>query len=177
MFKQSPLLAIALLALVACAPPPPPPDYATLYGPALNSFMAGWNDGNLDGLDAGMAATFQRHSPGPYSADGLLAFKKVVTDVRTSYPDMKVTLDQSYFMKDASFHHWTFTGTNTGPGAAPPTGKAVKVPGMTRLMYQDGKVVDELVYFDALDMQQQLGYTLAPPASPAATKNKTKSKK
>jgi hypothetical protein len=34
--------------------------------------------------------------------------------------------------------------------------------------YKDGKLVEELVYFDALDMQQQLGFMLTPPAANAA---------
>jgi predicted ester cyclase len=171
MIKRSPVLAIVLLTLVACAAPPPP-DYAALYTPALNVFMGGYNDGNIEGLDVGLAPNVQRHSPGGYNAEGLPAFKKFVTDLRASYPDMKVVLDKSYFMKDMSIHLWTFTGTNTGPGAVAPTGKAVKLSGMTRLMYQDGKIVDELVYFDALDMQLQLGYTLAPPASAPAPRKK-----
>lgn len=107
--------------------------------------MAGWNAGNTEGLDAALAANFQRRSCGGMVADGLPAFQKFVTDLRTSYPDMKVILDESHFMKDMSFHLWTFTGTNTGPGAMAPTGKSVKVSGMTRLRYQDGKIVEELV--------------------------------
>ena len=71
-------------------------------------------------------------------------------------------------MKDLSFHLWTFTGTNSGPGAMPPTGKSVKLSGATRVRYQDGKIVEELVFFDVLDWQTQLGFTLTPPASGAA---------
>ena len=70
-------------------------------------------------------------------------------------------------MKDMSFHLWTFAGTNTGPGATPPTGKSVKLSGATRLRFQDGKIVEELVFFDALDWQNQLGFTSMPPASAA----------
>ena len=80
-----------------------------------------------------------------------------------------MVLDDSHFMKDMSFPLWTFTGTNTGPGEMPPTGKSVKLSGATRLRYQDGKTVEELEYFDAGDWQKQLGYTLTPP-KPAAAK-------
>jgi steroid delta-isomerase-like uncharacterized protein len=167
--KRSLLLAVAVLALAGCAAPTLP-DYAVQYKPALDAFMAGWNASNTDGLDAVMAADFQRRSSGGMNADGLPAFKKLMTNLRTSYPDGKVVLDESYFMKDMSFHLWTFTGTNTGPGAMAPTGKSVKVSGMTRLRYQDGKIVEELVYFDALDMQQQLGLSPASTAAPTINK-------
>ncbi|MGH7628443.1 MAG: ester cyclase [Gemmatimonadales bacterium] len=135
--------------------------------------MAGWNTGNINGLDAGVAANFQRRSPGGLNSDGLAAFKKTLTDFRASYPDTKVVLDDSHFMKDTSFHLWTCTGTNTGPGAMPPAGKSVKLSGATRLRYQDGKIVEELVYFDAGDWQKQLGFTSTPP-TPAGTKPASK---
>ncbi|HXQ31247.1 MAG TPA: ester cyclase [Steroidobacteraceae bacterium] len=168
MTKPLLVVGVALLILAGCAAPAPP-DYAAQAKPALDAFMARWSAGNLDGLDAAIAPNFQRHSPGGFVADGLPASKKVVTDLRTSFPDVKVVLEESDFMKDMSFHLWTFTGTNTGPGAMPPTGKSAKVSGTTRIRYQDGKIIDELVYFDALDFQQQLGFTLTPPAStPAA---------
>lgn len=163
MTKQSLLVAISLLALAACAAPAPP-DYAAQHKPAVDAFMAGWNDGNLDGLDAAVAENFQRHSPGGMTSDGLAAFKAVVTDLRTSYPDAKVVLDESHFMENVSFHLWTFTGTNTGPGAMPPTGKHVTNSGATLIRYRDGKIAEEVVYFDVLGWQTQLGFTLAPPA-------------
>ena len=167
MINRSLLGAAGLFALIGCAAPTPP-DYAVQHQPALDAFMAGWNAGNIDGLDVGVAANFQRRSPGGLNSDGLAAFKKTLTDFRTSYPDTKVVLDESHFMKDLSFHLWTFTGTNSGPGAMPPTGKSVKVSGATRIRYQDGKIVEELVFFDVLDWQTQLGFTLTPPASGAA---------
>jgi len=170
MIKQPFILAVGLLSLAGCAAPAPP-DYAAQYQPAMDAYIAGWNEGNLDGLDATMTADLKRRSSGGMSADGIAAQKKVMIDLRTAYPDTKVVLDESHFMQDRSFHLWTFTGTNTGPGATPPTGKSVKLSGATFVRYQDGKIAEELVYFDVLDWQLQLGYTLTPPAcceAPAA---------
>jgi hypothetical protein len=113
------------------------------------AFMAGWNEGKVDGLDAVLTPSFIRRSPGGMNADG-------------------VVLDESYHMKDVSFHLWTHSGTNTGPGTTPATGKSSKVSGMTLFRYQDGKIAAELVKFDVLDWYTQLGYPLAPPASAAA---------
>jgi len=80
-----------------------------------------------------------------------------------------VVLDENYHTQDRSFHLWTFTGTNTGPGAAPSTGKSVKLNGATFIRYQDGKIAEERVYFDVLDWQKQPGYTMTPPAAAEAT--------
>jgi hypothetical protein len=167
MTKQLLVLVVGLLALVGCAAPTAP-DYAAQYQPILDGYLAGWNAGNIDGLDAVLALNFHRRSPGGLNSDDLATMKKVMTDFRTSYPDFKVVIDESHFMKELSFVLWTATGTNTGPGATPPTGKSIKVSGASLGRYQDGTMVEELAYFDALNMQQQLGFTPTPPASGAA---------
>ncbi|MGH8863962.1 MAG: ester cyclase [Burkholderiales bacterium] len=168
MSKLSRLLAASMLTLAGCAAPAPP-DYAAQYQPALDAHIGGWNGSNLDGLSAGIADNVQRRSSGGFSADSLEGLKKVMTDLRIGFPDAKVVLDESYFMKGLSFHLWTFTGTNTGPGTVPATGKASKVSGATLIRYnQDNKIVEELVYFDAADWYTQLGYTITPPATAEA---------
>ena len=91
--------------------------------------------------------------------------KKVVNDYRTAYPDLKVTIDDAYYVQDHGFYLWTVTGTNTGAGpeAQPPTGKSVKISGMSMVRYEGGKIADEGVYYDQLDFNQQLGFTLTEP--------------
>jgi steroid delta-isomerase-like uncharacterized protein len=167
MIKQSLILAAGLLALSGCAAPAPP-DYAAEQQPAVDAYIAAWSGADLGGLDAVMTADVRRQSPGGLNADSLEALKKVMTDVRTAYPDARVVIDEGHHMKDVSFFLWTFTGTNTGPGAAPPTGKSVKLSGSTLMRYRDGKIAEEIVYFDVLDWQMQLGYTLTPPVAAAA---------
>lgn len=162
--------ATGLLFLTACgqAASPPPPDYAAEHKPAMDAFMAGWNTGGVDGLDGAVAEDFERRSPGGMTVSGRDGIKQLMTDMRTSYPDMQVVLDESHHMKDVSFHLWTFTGTNTGPGAMPPTGNSVRNSGATLLRWRDGKIAAEIVHFDALAWQTQLGYTLVPPAGSEA---------
>jgi predicted ester cyclase len=152
--------ALGVLLLAACKAPAPP-DYAAQYQPVVDGFLAGWNAGNLDGLDAVVAPTFRRVGAGGTAAEGLEGLKKLMTKLRTAYPDMKVAIDEIHFMQGVSFNRWTFTGTNTGPGDQPPTGKSVKLSGLTLLRYEGNKIVEEIAYFDALDWYQQLGLTVA----------------
>lgn len=162
------LVAIAaLLALAGCGAAP---DYAAEHKAATDAFLAAWNSGAVDGLDAVTSKDIKRRSPGGLDTDGLGAYKKIVLGMRTSYPDLKLVVDDGHYMKDVAYFQWTFIGTNSGPGGMPPTGKSVKLMGVTRVKYQDDKVVDERVFFDTLDWNQQLGFTLTPPASaqPAA---------
>jgi predicted ester cyclase len=160
------LVAIALVALSACNSAPPPPDYAAQYRPLQDAFVAVWNGGKLDDLDAIVAPNYKRHGTGP-ATDDLAGFKKTLNDFRTAFADMHVTIDDAYYVQDHAFYLWTFTGTNTGAGAQaqPPTGKSVKVSGLSAVRYEGGKIADEGLYYDQLDFNQQLGYTLTPPAA------------
>jgi predicted ester cyclase len=60
---------------------------------------------------------------------------------------------------------WTITGSNTGVfGELPPTGKRIKISGITRMDFDDeGKIAVEQVYYNELSLMQQLGHTLSPP--------------
>src|SRR5262245_52905977 len=154
-------LAAGLLALAACASSAPP-DYAAQLKPALDRYVSVWNSGKFDELDAVLAPDFHRRSAGGMNCDDLAGMKKLMAAFRGSFPDLKVVIDESHFDKDLAFVLWTGSGTNTGPGAMPPTGRNAKVSGATLLRYRNGKIAEELVYFDALDMQQQLGLISMP---------------
>jgi len=170
MKKTSLIAAIATLALAACAAPPPP-DYAAQYQPMVDGYVAGWNEGKYDDFGNILTADFKRRAPG-MDADGIDGIAQVMTNIRAGYPDGHVTLDESHYMKDMSIHLWTFTGTNTGSGDTPPTGKAVENHGMALIHYRDGKMAEEIVQFDRLGWMQQLGYTLTPPAAEPAPAGK-----
>ncbi len=81
------------------------------------------------------------------------------------FPDAKITADEVDTSDDLLFAQWTFSGTNTGTfGDFPPTGKKVKVSGFSSVQFDEqGKMVREAVYYNELDLLQQLGYTLNPP--------------
>jgi predicted ester cyclase len=48
-------------------------------------------------------------------------------------------------------------------GELPPTGKEVRITGLGIDRVQNGKIVEELVVYNVLDMMLQLGFTLTPP--------------
>ena len=68
-----------------------------------------------------------------------------------------MTIHEVYYQGERSFALWAFEGTNTGPGVHPATGKSVKVSGSSFGRYEGGKMKEELVHFDALEMMGQLG--------------------
>ncbi len=83
----------------------------------------------------------------------------------TAFPDLKLSLRDTYIDDGRVFIQWTSEGTNTGVyGEVAPTGKKVKINGMSQLYFdREGKLYREYVYFNELDLLQQLGYTLVPP--------------
>jgi steroid delta-isomerase-like uncharacterized protein len=160
-------LGVGFLVAAACQPPPPPPpDYAESQQPAIDAFLAAWNTGSVDAMDAAMSPGVRRDAPGEASdAANLAELKEVVLSMRAAYPDARVTLDDAYYLEDLSFGFWTFTGTNTGEGDMPPTGASVRISGLTVLRFADGRITEEIVYFDNADWLSQLGFTFEPPAA------------
>jgi steroid delta-isomerase-like uncharacterized protein len=157
---------LAAFFAAACQPAAAPaPDYAAVQQPAIDAYLGGWSTGNLDGLDAALAPNVMRRSSAGMNADNLDELKAAMTALRTAYPDAKVVSDETIHMPNAAVLRWTFTGTNTGPGDTPPTGKSVSLSGLTLLRFADGKITEEHVAFDAADWYTQLGYTITPAAA------------
>lgn len=131
-----------------------------------------WNEGNLDLIDELYAPDYLRHYVDIYEdIAGIDAYKKWVTDSRTTYPDFNVIIHELIFKSDKVIAKYTFTATNTGPlntpaGELPPTGKTIRVSGATIMHIADGKIVEEWLYFNQASAMQQLGFTITPPAPP-----------
>ena len=101
-----------------------------------------------------------------YSAAGSLAInggapsvgRRAITDVAqsfmTSYPDLIVKFDRLEAKGDRALFHWTFVGTNAGPGG---TGAHVHISGYENWkMGADGLIADSKGYYDAQEWGRQL---------------------
>lgn len=72
-----------------------------------------------------------------------------------AFPDMKLTMDSLVADPNTYRYHWTFVGTNTGPGG---TGNKVIFSGFERwTMNSDGLVQKSIGTYDAEDYKRQLG--------------------
>lgn len=105
------------------------------------------------------------------SGDNLVgpeAFKASVTQFRTAFPDLVVTLDDIMVAGDKTVSRWTSTATHTGPyGELPPTGTSVRFSGALISHIVDGEVVEDWLYYNDGGLLQQLGFTLTPPETSA----------
>ena len=69
-------------------------------------------------------------------------------------PDMQVYLDDLVVDGDQIDYHWTFTGTNTGPGG---TGNAVRVVGYEEwAIGDDGLIAASSGHYDPVEYARQL---------------------
>ena len=123
------------------------------------------NEVNLALLDEIMDPEIVVHDAGyPEDIVGLEALKNYYTGNHKAFPDFYATIDEMIVKGDKIVWLWTITGTNTGPlGDLPPTGRKVRFSGVAIDSVVNGKVVEEWVFFNVLDVYQQLGFTLTPP--------------
>ena len=82
-----------------------------------------------------------------------------------AFPDLEVRVEETDVKGNKIFLLWQATGTNTGEyGEVAATGKKIKINGLSHLSFDEsGKLYREDVYFNELDLLQQLGYSLKPP--------------
>src|SRR3981189_695835 len=89
-------------------------------------------------------------------AVGRPAITEAARGFYAALPDMPVFMDDLMWEDDRIEFHWTFTGTNTGPGG---TGKAVRVRGFEEwTIDDDGLIATSLGHYDQAEYARQLEY-------------------
>jgi steroid delta-isomerase-like uncharacterized protein len=124
-----------------------------------------WNDANLAIVDEVYAHEIVRHDCAlPEDIVGLDNIKNHLGIFFTAFPDLNIAVDETIVAGKRLAQRWTLTGTNTGSMVGmPPTGKNVQVSGVSIVHMVNGKAVEIWDFYNALDMYQQLGFTLIPP--------------
>jgi len=106
---------------------------------------------------ASVAAFFAPN--GSLSVNGALAAGRgAITDVAqgfmTAFPDMELLMDDVRMEGDRAVYHWTFIGTNKGPGG---TGNRVRFSGFEKWKIgEDGLIAESQGQFDSANYQRQL---------------------
>lgn len=73
----------------------------------------------------------------------------------TAFPDMVVSMDSVALDGDHAVFHWTWTGTNTGPGGS---GRAVHLSGYEEWTFsEDGLIQESKGRFDVAEYERQMG--------------------
>ena len=124
----------------------------------------GWNQGNLALVDELFTADYMIHDPqSPNFPGGHAAFKQFVTNLRSGFPDIHVTIEDMLAEDDKVVWRWRITGThNADLMGIPPTGRPVNMTGIVFSRFAFGKWAEDYVNWDTLGMLQQIGVVPAP---------------
>ena len=168
--KRMGLLSVLLLVMVLTCKQGHNDEMKTNQEQAIttnfNSFVENaWNYKNMDSLKSVSVENFIRHLNGIQVASNQNEMAANMNIFFNGFPDLNISIENSTIKDNQLFAHWTFKGTNTGIfGEAPATGKSIIVSGYSELSFDtEGKIIREDVYYNELQLLQQLGYTLNPP--------------
>ena len=125
-----------------------------------------WSKGDLSVADAIFAPAFSDIDPQwPQGATGgIPAMREKNAFYRGGIPDFDFTVLEQYVVDgDRIVCHWEGNGTHQGDFAGnPPTGRPVRVEGISIFTCRDGKIVEQVICYDVLGMLQQIGATTIP---------------
>ena len=103
------------------------------------------------------AAFYDEHGSLTVNGDASVGRAAITATARAymaAFPDMVVKLDSLRQEKDQAIFHWTWTGTNTGPGG---TGRAVNLRGYEKwTIGGNGLIATSDGHFDNDEYQRQL---------------------
>jgi steroid delta-isomerase-like uncharacterized protein len=121
-------------------------------------FEAIWNQGHLAVADEIVAPTYVSHFPLPGQPPGIAGFKYAVQLLRTSFPDLHLTIDDLIAEGDKVVARLTARGTHLATfRGIPATGQAVTWTGIRIFRIAEGKIVEHWANWDDLGLVQQLG--------------------
>ncbi|MFH1119418.1 MAG: ester cyclase [Bacteroidota bacterium] len=150
------LMAIAMVFIVGCNPRYP----NKVQQANLDKYLSFWNTGNFDGIDEVLTTDYEYiASPNYEPKKGIEAFKKEVSETRSSYPDFKVVIIEKLANKDGIAIIWSITGTRSDNASIKLNGKGISI-----IHFADNKIKDEWLANNNLLWLRQIGYSITPPA-------------
>lgn len=125
------------------------------------SYTSAWNSGDPQRVAEHYSEEGSLAINGGEPAVGREALAQVAASFMTGFPDMQLSFDGLTFEDGRVQYHWTFRGTNTGPGG---TGNRVDFSGFESwVLDADGLVADSLGNFDAEEYRRQLEVGVSEP--------------
>lgn len=117
-------------------------------------YTAAWCNHSASGVAAFYSESGSLAINDGLPAVGRKAVESAAQGFMTAYPDLVVKFDRLELRDGLVLYHWTFTGTNTGPGG---TGKQVRIGGYeVWKIGPDGLIADSKGHYDAQDWDRQV---------------------
>jgi steroid delta-isomerase-like uncharacterized protein len=124
----------------------------------LEKFGSAVNTGELELLGDLIASDVVDHDPAPDQGAGPEGYIRMFAALRTSFPDLAVSVDQLVTDDDKIAMAYTITGTQKGEflGVAP-TGRKIRARGVQIARFRGGKMIERWGSSDQLGILQQIG--------------------
>ena len=115
-----------------------------------------WNQGRREAIGEMLAPDAALHDGG-IDSTGPAGFYAFFDRMIATFSEVHVSLDDSIADADKIWTRWSFTAKHTGGGLGPPpTGKSIRVTGITIMRVSGGKIVEGWQNWDMLGMMEQL---------------------
>ena len=123
-----------------------------------------YGQGKLDVIDELVASDFVGHGTALDGGDqGREAYRRFVMEMRTAFPDLRMTIEDQIAEGDRVVTRFRVRGTHLGAfQGIPPTGKQGEISGTIIDRIADGRVIECWSNADDLGLLQQLGVVPAP---------------
>jgi steroid delta-isomerase-like uncharacterized protein len=127
---------------------------------ARSIFEVGLNEGNADAIAAITAPDFRDHDVHITTGvpSGPEDLRTALQLIRTAFPDIHVTVEQTIAEGDYVVTRNTWRGTHRGVfNGIPPTGRRIEIGGIVIWRIVDGLIRERRATIDVLSMLRQLG--------------------
>lgn len=85
-------------------------------------------------------------------------FVEFAERIRNAFPDTEIAVEDIFAIDDKVVARWIATGTHRGDGlGVPPSGRRVRISGITIARVMNGKIVEGWDNWDRLGMLEQIG--------------------
>ncbi len=126
-----------------------------------------WNRRDFGTLKTVYDPNVSFHGPSERVSQGVGAYQAFLSSFISMFPDLTLDVDEVYWMGNdeqgyLSSERWSATGTHLGDGIyGAPTNRPVHIWGITQHKIVAGRMVEEWMLFNELDLMMQLSTTAA----------------
>jgi steroid delta-isomerase-like uncharacterized protein len=130
-----------------------------------------WNRGDFTVIDELIAGDFVAHLSSPATElHGPEGVRQYFSMLHEGFPDIAFTIEDQIAEGDRAVTRWTAQGTHAGAfQGISPTGKQVRLTGITINRFANDKVVEGWSSIDGLGLMQQLGVIHSPSETAGTT--------
>ncbi len=159
----------AIVAAVGCGSKGSQPLTYQQAESLIEAYLRFRNEGDMRAAEEAMHPDCSVSYPNvPGYIKGIDALKEYNRVTRLAFPNFKMSVYDFVVVDDRIISFWSLNATNSGPltspiGELPPTNEQIRVSGIAVARVADGKIIEDVAYFDTAEMLRQLGFRLVPP--------------